>query len=99
MVRIEDGVLQVQKRSVIQGKLPLESAIGDPPVLLEPCNDLFQHLLKGHHSRYMSRGTMGRMPCRLAYQNPILFGTHFTAEAFCSFPLAGEGLDGGRSPA
>ena len=48
-VRIQDGVLQIRKSSVIQCKLPLESAVGDPLVLLEPRNDLCQHLLEGHH--------------------------------------------------
>src|SRR5207237_8783712 len=48
-VCIQDGVLQIRKRSVIQRKLPLENAIGDPLVLLEPRNDLRQQLLEGHH--------------------------------------------------
>jgi hypothetical protein len=48
-VRIQDGVLQIRKSGVIQRKLSLESAVGDPFVLLEPRNDLGQHLPEGHH--------------------------------------------------
>jgi hypothetical protein len=39
-VGIQDGVLQIHERRVIQGKLPLKSVGGDPFVLLEPCNSL-----------------------------------------------------------
>jgi hypothetical protein len=67
-VCVQDGLLQIRQRRVIQRKLPLERAIGDPLVLLESGNNLCQHLLEGHYPPCVSGGTMGRIHRCLSYQ-------------------------------
>src|SRR5687767_11433857 len=58
-VRVEEGVLQIFERRVIQVELPLQRAIRHAPTALEHGEGLVQNLLEGH-SRPST--TLARVP-------------------------------------
>ena len=47
-MRVQELVLEVVQRRVVELKLPLQGAVGHPAAPLQHGNGLIQHLLKGH---------------------------------------------------
>jgi hypothetical protein len=47
-MRVQERILEVVQRRIVELKLPLQSAVGHPAAPLQHDNGLIQHLLKGH---------------------------------------------------